>query len=313
MPENPPDHCPPVVARSSRRLRVTTLVGVIVPFLGLVAAITLLWGRGVTWVEPTLFVGMYALTGIGVTVGYHRLFVHRSFETVKPVQLILAVLGSMSVQGPLLTWAAVHRRHHQHSDEVEDPHSPHRYGGGARGVLAGFWHAHMGWIFRAGPPDLIRYVRDLSNDRFLRAVSRLFPLWVVLGLALPTALGGWLAGTWTGAFMGFLWGGLVRIFFNHHLTWSINSVCHLWGHRAFECHDESRNNFLCGVLALGEGWHNNHHAFPFSARHGLRWWQLDLSFLFIRLLELTGLAWSVRVPAPQAIAAKRTRPVPLAL
>jgi stearoyl-CoA desaturase (delta-9 desaturase) len=303
MPHELPFDIPGV----SQRQRVVTLLGVVTPFFGLIAAIALLWGKGLTWVEPTLLLGMYVLTGLGVTVGYHRLFVHRSFDTVRPVKFLLAVLGSMSVQGPLLKWAAVHRRHHQHSDGEEDPHSPHHFGDGVRGVLAGLWHAHVGWIFADEPPNLIRYVRDLHADKVLRVVSRLFGLWVVLGLLIPTGLGWLLTGTWTGALLGLLWGGLARIFFGHHVTWSINSVCHLWGARAFESHDHSRNNFLCGILALGEGWHNNHHAFPFSARHGLRWWQLDVSYLVIRLLELTGLAWSVRVPAPAAVAAKRTR------
>jgi stearoyl-CoA desaturase (delta-9 desaturase) len=250
---------------------------------------------------------MYTVTGLGITVGYHRLFTHRSFETVRPVEFLLAVLGSMAVQGPVLKWVAIHRRHHQHSDRPEDPHSPHHRGGGITGVLAGFWHAHIGWIFRTDCPDLRRYVRDVRSDGLIRVASRLFGVWVFLGLLIPTILGGALTGTWSGALLGLLWGGLVRIFLGHHVTWSINSVCHLWGSRPFDRGDQSRNNLVFGVLGLGEGWHNNHHAFPSSARHGLRWWQLDLSYLAIRALESLGLAWRVRVPAHEKIVAKSNR------
>lgn len=295
--------CPPPRARWMQR--ATTLGLVVVPFLGLVAAVGLLWGRGVTWIELSLMLGMYVASGLGITVGYHRLFTHRSFETVRPVKFLLAVLGSMSVEGPLLRWVAFHRRHHQHSDHAADPHSPHRYGGGVRGVLAGLWHAHIGWMFAGDVPDLERYVGDLHADRLLRCVSRLWGAWALLGMLIPTVVSGLLTGTWMGALLGLIWGGLVRLFFVHHVTWSINSVCHMWGGRPYPGDDESRNNFVFGILGFGEGWHNNHHAFPSSARHGLRWWELDLSFLVIRLLELLGLAWRVRVPSPASIAAGR--------
>lgn len=291
----------------SRLERIVTFLAVVLPFAGIVTAIVLSWGRGITWTELVVLGVMYSLTGVGVTVGFHRLFTHRSFDTVRPVKFILAVLGSMSVQGPLLKWVAVHRRHHAHSDHAEDPHSPHHHGGGVKGVLLGFLHAHVGWMFMPEYANLSRYVRDLHADRLLRAVSNLFGVWVLLGLLIPAAIGGWWTGTWTGALLGFLWGGLARVFLVHHLTWSINSVCHLWGTRPFESKDESRNNFLLGVLAFGEGWHNNHHAFPGSARHGLRWWELDISYLVIELLKLLGLAWRVRVPAPEMLAIKRVR------
>jgi stearoyl-CoA desaturase (Delta-9 desaturase) len=269
-----------------------------VPFAGLVIAAVLLWGWGFRWVELGLLLGMYVLTALGITVGFHRLFTHRSFETSRVVQLILGVLGSMAVQGPLLQWVALHRRHHQHSDGDEDPHSPHARGKGVFGLIRGLWHAHVGWVFAANPPDLGRYVKDLRQSRLLRLVSALFPVWVVVGLLVPTALGAVLTWSWTGALFGLVWGGLARVFLVHHVTWSVNSVCHLWGARPFRTGDHSRNNFLFGVLALGEGWHNNHHAFPTSARHGLRWWQVDMSYWFIRSLALLDLAWNVRVPAP---------------
>jgi stearoyl-CoA desaturase (delta-9 desaturase) len=202
---------------------------------------------------------------------------------------------------------AQHRKHHQNSDDEGDPHSPHSEGEGFFGMLRGLWHAHVGWVFQPDAPDLDRYVGDLKKDNVVRKVSNLFSLWVVLGLLIPTVLGGLISMSWTGALLGFIWGGLARVFLVHHVTWSINSVCHLWGSRDFESHDESRNNVIFGILGLGEGWHNNHHAFPTSARHGLKWWQFDFSYLFIRGMEMLGLATKVRVPARQQIEAKRRK------
>lgn len=293
--------------RASRGQRIATLLVILIPFAGVIVAIANLWGWAFTWIELTLLVGMYFATGFGITVGYHRLFTHRSFDTIRPIKFLLGVFGSMSVQGPILKWVAIHRRHHQHSDAPEDPHSPQHFGGGIRGVFAGFWHAHMGWMFVANHPNLDNYVGDLRADRLIRVTSDLFLLWVFLGLALPMAFAGLLTMSWTGAMSGLLWGGLVRIFLVHHATFSINSICHIWGRRRFDCHDESRNNLVCGFLALGEGWHNNHHAFPTSARHGLAWWEFDLSYIAIRLLTMTGLAWQVRVPSLEAIQAKQNR------
>ncbi len=281
-------------------VRVATFLSVALPFVGLVVAVALLWGWGLGWWHLGLFLGMFILTGGGITVGFHRLFTHRSFETNSVVQVLLGVFGSMAVQGPLLRWVAYHRRHHQHSDSRDDPHSPHCYGQGVLGLIRGMWHAHTGWIFRPDPPNLSHYVRDLRQNRALRTVSALFPLWVTAGLLLPTVAGGLLWRDWSGAFLGFLWGGLVRIFFVHHVTWSVNSVCHLWGRQPYRGGDHSRNNFLLGVLAFGEGWHNNHHAFPTSARHGLRWWQPDVSYSAIRALALLRLAWNVKVASKQA-------------
>jgi stearoyl-CoA desaturase (delta-9 desaturase) len=284
--------------------RAMMLLGVVLPLAGLVAAAILLWGRGFRWVDLGLLLGMYIATTLGVTVGFHRLFTHRSFETTPIIKFVLAILGCMAVQGPMLKWVAVHRRHHQHSDELQDPHSPHHHGGGIRGMLLGFWHAHAGWMFDRDPADLSRYVGDLFRDRLLRGVSKTWFLWAALGLLLPALLGGLITLSWTGVLFGFLWGGLARVFLVHHVTWSINSICHIWGSRPYESHDESRNNFVFGVLGMGEGWHNNHHAFPTSARHGLRWWQLDVSYWVIRALETVGLAWKVRVPDPSRLIQK---------
>jgi stearoyl-CoA desaturase (delta-9 desaturase) len=284
---------------------VANLLAVVLPFLGLGAAVAFFWGWGFHWVDLGLLLGMYTLTALGITVGFHRLFTHRSFETYRPVQLVLGVLGSMALQGSLLKWVAFHRRHHEHSDEPGDPHSPHLYGGGVSGLLRGLWHAHLGWVFRPDPPDLDRYVKDLRRSRLLRVVSALFPAWVVLGLVLPAILGGVISLSWVGVWTGLVWGALVRVFLVHHVTWSVNSVCHLWGRRPYRTGDESRNNYLFGVLAMGEGWHNSHHAFPTSARHGLRWWQPDFSYAVIRTLALLHLAWNVKVPSKQAQARER--------
>jgi len=278
----------------STRMRVLNLAAVILPLVGFVAVVVSLWGRGFHWIDGGLLLGMYALTAIGITVGYHRLFTHRSFEANRVVQFVLAVLGSMAVEGTLLKWVAVHRRHHQHSDTHEDPHSPHEQGDGFLGLFRGLWHAHVGWFFQPDAPNLPHYVKDLRQSRLLRTASTLFPLWVTLGVLIPAALGGLLTGTWMGVLSGLLWGGLARIFLVHHVTWSVNSICHLWGRQPFRTGDQSRNNFVFGVLGFGEGWHNNHHAFPTSARFGVRWWQIDLGYWFICVLALFGLASRVR-------------------
>lgn len=280
----------------SKGARFATLTVVILPLIGVISAIFLTWGWGVSWVEISILATLYMLTILGITVGFHRLFTHRSFEAHPALQSVLAILGSMAIQGPLLKWVALHRRHHQHSDQPDDPHSPHHSGTGIAGVLRGAWHAHIGWFFDPDPQDLHRYTKDLAKDRMLRTISALFPVWVLLSLAVPAILGGWITDSWKGALLGFIWGGLVRIFLVHHVTWSINSICHIWGKRQFATKDQSRNNLLFGILGLGEGWHNNHHAFPVSARHGLQWWQIDISYYLIYLFSKLRLAHNVRLP-----------------
>ncbi|MFO0966210.1 MAG: acyl-CoA desaturase [Gemmataceae bacterium] len=281
-------------------MKLANLIAVAAPFAGLIGALVFLWGWGFSWVDFGLLVGLYILTAFGVTIGYHRLFTHRAFKTSRVVQAIFAVLGGMAAQGPLTKWVAVHRRHHRFSDESEDPHSPNAGRHGLLGMLAGLWHAHMGWLFKPESADLDRYANDIRQSKLLSRISGLFLLWLVLGLALPAMLGGILTQSWLGALLGFLWGGLVRIFLVHHVTWSVNSVCHLWGRQPYAGIDESRNNLIFGILAMGEGWHNNHHAFPTSARHGLRWWQIDFSYCVIRLLAWCRLAWDVKTPRPHA-------------
>ena len=297
----------PYTFRVPLKTKFVNLVAVVLPFVGLVMAIVLLWGVAFDWVYLGILAVMYLLTAVGVTVGYHRLFTHRSFKAPRVVAATLAVLGSMAVEGPLIRWVATHRRHHQHSDDEHDPHSPHGHGAGVMNTLRGMWHAHMGWVFLPDAKGMARYTADLRRDGVIRVMSKLFPLWVLLGLAIPAALGGLLTWSWMGVLLGFIWGGLARIFLVHHVTWSVNSVCHVWGSRPFKSNDESRNNAVFGVLALGEGWHNNHHAFPTSARHGLRWWEVDASYWVIRGMEKVGLASDVRVPTPERIQRKRTR------
>jgi stearoyl-CoA desaturase (delta-9 desaturase) len=286
-------------------VRFVTILVILVPLGGVLAAPFLLWGWGFGWTDMGVLIGMYFLTTLGVTVGFHRLFVHRSFETSMPVKFFWGILGSMAVQGSLFQWVARHRQHHRHSDKLGDPHSPQQGGGGVLGLLRGFWYAHIGWFFDADPPDLGHYVKDLSAHRALRVLSFLFPLWVALGLVIPAFLGGVITLSWKGVWSGLIWGGLVRVFLVHHVTWSINSACHLWGFQPFKSDDESRNNPIFGLLAMGEGWHNTHHAFPTSARHGLRWWQLDVSYWVIRAMERLGIAWDVKVPTREAQARER--------
>jgi len=284
-----------------------------------VVGIVYFWGNGVSWPQLALMTVMYIVTGMGITVGYHRLFTHKSFSAGPIVTMVIGIIGSMAAEGSLLRWCAAHRRHHQFSDHDGDPHSPHLHdhGHGLRGIVSGFWHAHMGWIFDPPGESLERYVPDLIRDRRIRVISELFPLWVAIGFLVPALLGGLLnlaigAPFWTGVFLGFIWGGLVRIMVVHHITWSVNSVCHIWGSQPYRSGDESRNNVVVGVLALGEGWHNNHHAFPTSARHGLEWWQFDSSWLVIRGLQALGLVRNVRVPTAERKAAKLRSASPVA-
>ncbi|MAH66028.1 MAG: acyl-CoA desaturase [Phycisphaerae bacterium] len=287
--------------------------------VGLVVGIVYFWGNGVSWPQLALMTVMYIATGMGITVGYHRLFTHKSFSAGPVVTSAIGILGSMAAEGSLLRWCAAHRRHHQFSDHDGDPHSPHLHdhGHGLRGIISGFYHAHMGWIFDPPGESLDRYVPDLIRDRRIRRISELFPLWVALGFVIPALLGGLLnlaigAPFWTGVFLGFIWGGLVRVMVVHHITWSVNSVCHIWGSQPYRSGDESRNNVVVGVLALGEGWHNNHHAFPTSARHGLEWWQFDSSWMVIRGLQALGLVRNVRVPTAERKAAKLRNAPPAA-
>ena len=279
----------------TRTEKTVNLAAVALPFAATLAAVVLLWNRVVHPADLAILVAMYLLTALGITVGYHRMLTHRAFLAPKSVEYALAALGSMAVQGPVISWVADHRKHHAHADVEGDPHSPHvGHDGGVRGVLQGLWHAHVGWLFsEQGRAARRRYAPDLCEDRGMRLINRNFHWLVLAGLLLP-ALAGWaLTGSLAGATTGLLWGGLVRLFFVHHVTWSVNSVCHFLGTRRFDVDDESRNVFWLALPSLGESWHHNHHAFPRSARHGLRWWEIDLTGLVIAGLARLGLARNV--------------------
>jgi len=276
------------------RQRIGNLVGLGVPFAAVVVAIVLLWNRLVDGWDLAILAVMYLVSALGTTVGFHRLLTHRSFQTHKWMEYLMAVLGSLSVQGSVVKWVGDHRKHHAHSDAPGDPHSPHGFGTGIRGALRGLWHAHAGWLLRSGhQADAARYAPDLVEDRGMVLIGRAFPVIVGGGLVLPFALGYALHGSLAGGLTGLLWGGPVRIFLFHHASFSVNSICHFMGTRRFETEDESRNVFWLALPSMGEAWHNNHHAFPRSAHHGLRWWELDVSALVIRALERARLAWNV--------------------
>jgi len=281
-------------------VRWVLLLGILLPPVCLVLAMVIAWNRGFGPLDLGLLVGMYLITGFGITIGFHRYFAHKSFDAPKPVVFILGILGSMAMQGPIFWWVATHRCHHQHSDEDLDPHSPHAPGD--HGFLRSFWHAHMGWLFRPSTEPVSRYVPDLKAQPMLCWIDAHFIIWAIAGIAIPALIGGLVTMSWWGALTGGLWGGVIRIMVEHHATWSVNSICHIWGSQPFESHDKSRNNPIVGVIALGEGWHNNHHAFPTSARHGLKWWQFDSSWLIIKTMEKLHLVSNVKTPSRERIA-----------
>jgi stearoyl-CoA desaturase (delta-9 desaturase) len=302
------DPQPPVSEPAGLLDRIIMLTAIVVPFVGVIAAIYYSWTIGwMGWPYLILLIVAWMISGMGITIGFHRLLTHNSFETYRPIRAALMMMGALSVEGSPLVWCAVHRRHHELSDKPGDPHSPHLHGEGWWNAIKGFWYGHCGWLLTTfwSDPDLKRYVPDLLRDRLLVVVDRMYYVWVLLSLAIPTVIGWLITMNWQGAFLGLLWGGLVRIFIGHHITWSINSVCHIFGGRPFQSNDRSTNNLMCALLGFGEGWHNNHHAFPTSARHGLWWWQFDMSWLTILALKKLGLAWNVKVPSPKAIEAKR--------
>ena len=279
------------------------LAAVVIPFAATIAAIVLLWNSVVSWTDLAILAVMYLVTGFGVTVGFHRLLTHRSFQVSKPVEYTFAILGSIAVQGPVIGWVADHRKHHAHADEEGDPHSPHvGHGSG----LKGLWHAHTGWLMEThGLADWKRYAGELYEDPGMRRIGRMFPWLAFASLAIPTLLGFVLHGfTAEGALRGLVWGGLVRAFFLHHVTWSINSICHFFGRRRFDIEDRSTNVAWLALPSMGEAWHHNHHAFPRSASHGLERREIDVSAGVIRLMEKLGLAWNVVRIAPERQAAK---------
>jgi len=288
------------------RDRIITGVLTVVPFLLLGLAGWQVWNEALRWSDLVIFALVYIPTGLGITVGFHRLFTHRSFKTTRAVRAVFGALGSAAIEGPVISWVADHRKHHAFSDEEGDPHSPHvGHGEGIKGQLKGFLHAHVGWLFiHTERGSKARFAPDLLKDPVVRFIDRTFLIWALIGLAIPFGLGVAIGGTITTGLTGLLWGGAVRIFVLHHVTYSINSLCHMFGRRQFKTGDESRNLAWLALPTFGEAWHNNHHAFPTSAVHGLRRFQPDPSAAVIWTLEKLGLAWDVVRISPERQAAK---------
>jgi stearoyl-CoA desaturase (delta-9 desaturase) len=279
----------------------------VIPFLGVLGAVTLLWNAAVGWHDLLLFSVLYILCGLGVTVGFHRMLTHRAFDAPAPVRAVFLALGSMAIQGRAIDWAVDHRQHHAYSDGEGDPHSPHHgFADTAWGQVKGLVHAHVGWMFEHHRlAERERFAKDLLHDPLTRFFDRTFVFWAVLTFVVPFAAGYALSGSWKGAVTGLVWGGLVRLFFNHHVTWSVNSICHFFGNLPFRTHDLATNNWVLALPSLGESWHHNHHAFPTSAYHGLQRGQVDVSGLVIGALARVGLARDVRRPSDDQMERRR--------
>jgi stearoyl-CoA desaturase (delta-9 desaturase) len=291
----------------TRAQRIGNFLGVFLPLGGLVAAVVLLWNSLVGFEALAITAVLYVLTGLGISLGFHRLLAHRAFDAATSVRAVLAILGTMAMEGPVTKWVANHRKHHAFSDEDGDPHSPHLTDHeGFAGAVTGLWHAHVGWILSGDRAAPERYARDLINDPVIAFVHRTSALWVGVGFVVPFAAGFAISGSAEGALIALLWGGAVRIFLLHHMTFAINSLCHFAGSRRFPTDDESRNVSWLAPLAFGEAWHNNHHAFPTSAFHGLRRWEIDPGGLVIRGLERLGLVWNVKRVSSERQEAKQT-------
>jgi stearoyl-CoA desaturase (delta-9 desaturase) len=274
---------------------------VVVPFLAFLAAVPVAWGWGMGWTDLALFVVFYYVSGLGITIGYHRLFTHGSFKANRPLRIGLAIAGSMAIEGPVIRWVADHRRHHAYSDRDGDPHSPWRYGETTGALMRGLFWAHLGWMFDEMHTNRDKYTPDLMRDKDVRFVDKLFPVWLLLSLLLPPAIAGLISMSWSAALSAFFWASLVRIFLLHHVTWSINSICHMIGERPFQARDKSANFWPLAILSFGESWHNMHHADPTAARHGVLRGQLDTSARIIWFFERFGWATNVRWPKPERL------------
>jgi stearoyl-CoA desaturase (Delta-9 desaturase) len=297
----------PAVATEPKRRgeNVMLTLFIAVPFLALLAAVPVAWGRGLGWRDLALAFVFYAVSGHGITVGFHRYFTHGSFKANRPLKIALAVAGSLAIEGPVVRWVADHRRHHAFSDREGDPHSPWRYGETVPALAKGLLYAHIGWLYDGEQTNPHRYAPDLVKDRDVVRVSRLFPLWVAVSMLLPAVLGGLLSWSWQGAVTAFFWASLVRVALLHHVTWSINSICHALGERPFRSRDRSGNVWWLALLSMGESWHNLHHADPTCARHGVLRGQIDSSARVIWVFERLGWATDVRWPRAERLAARR--------
>jgi len=293
---------------TSTTMRVLLALFIIVPLLAVIVAIPIAWGGFVGWSDLFLIAFFWALTAGGITVGFHRYFTHGSFKTNRFMKYALGIAGSLAVQGSLSQWVADHRKHHQFSDDEGDPHSPWRFGTSKRAVAKGLYWAHIGWLFNEGQTSPEKYAPDIANDPDVQRISRLFPLMVLTTLLAPAVLGGLLTWSWMGVLTGFFWGSLIRIALVHHVTWSINSICHVFGTRPFKSRDLSSNVWWLALPSMGESWHSLHHAEPTAARHGVFKGQIDMSATFIRLLEKTGVATDVRWPKHDRLVRKLNDP-----
>jgi stearoyl-CoA desaturase (delta-9 desaturase) len=296
--------------RTSLISKVVTLVAVVVPPVGLLSAMGLLWGTAFHWADLLLLVALYSVCAFGTTIGFHRYFTHRGFEARTPVKAVLAILGCMTMQGPITQWVTDHRKHHALSDQPGDPHSPNvGHPEGAWGAVRGFVHAHVGWMFsNLGMEQGRSYGKDLYEDRLVRTIDRLYLLWVLLTFGIPFGIGYAIGGSWQRAVEAMVWGGLLRIFLYQHATFGVNSICHMFGKQAYLSRDKAKNNWLIALLVFGEGWHNNHHAFPASAQHGVDRRQIDVSWWVIRAMERLGLVWNVKRPTPEQLDRRRIQP-----
>ena len=281
---------------------------VVIPFAAVVAAVPVAWGWGLSWHDVVITVVFYIVSGLGITVGFHRYFTHGSFKAKRGLRIALALAGSLAIEGPVIRWVSDHRRHHAFSDKEGDPHSPWRYGEDFRALSKGFFFAHIGWLFDIEQTNQERFSPDLLADRHLKRIDAAFPAIVVFSLLAPAVVGGLWSLSWTGALTAFFWASLLRICVLHHVTWSINSVCHTIGERPFAARDKSANFWPLAIISFGESWHNLHHADPTSARHGVLRGQLDPSARVIRWFEQAGWASSVRWPSAERINSKLARP-----
>ena len=301
-----PTTAPAIPTEPKKRWEQVALVlFVVLPFVAVLAAGFVLWGHGIGWTDVLIAVGMLQVAGHGITVGFHRYFTHGSFKAKRPLKIALAVAGSLAIEGPIIRWVADHRRHHAYSDKPGDPHSPHEFGEGFGAQLKGLWHAHLGWLFDPEQTSMERYAPDLLADDDLVRIHKAFPALVAVSLLLPAALGLALTQSFAGMLTAFFWGSLVRVFVLHHVTWSINSLCHTFGNRPFKTRDKSTNFWPLAVISMGESWHNLHHADPTAARHGVDRMQLDTSARLIWAFEKAGWAYDVRWPSAERLAKLR--------
>lgn len=281
----------------------------VLPIIGVFCAIALTFYVPITWVDISLFLVFWALTGIGITVGYHRYFTHRSFKAKPSVGVLLTILGSMAGQGALLSWVAMHRRHHELSDKPGDPHSPNLHGPGIKGAIQGLAHSHYLWMKKHDYPNVVYYAPDLIRDPLIVGTARRYNTWIIIGLVSPSLVGGLLSQSLLGVITGFLWGGAARMFVLGHTIWSINSLLHRFGSRPYQSKDHSRNGGLFSLFTFGESWHNNHHAFPESPSFGLQWSALDPGYWVIRGLSYFGLTWDLRVPSRERRLSRKSRKI----